>query len=112
VSTATEIRPRRGPWRTVARGVVSVAVVAVIVCWFLISLALATLTCDDTCSADQGSWWGYPAQFALAAAGSTAGVIALVLGFRSRTLLYRALLVASLSCALGWLMWVFGGGNF
>jgi hypothetical protein len=88
-----------------------VAAVAAIACWLLFSLALATLTCDDTCSGDQSSWWGYPAQFALATAGAIVGVIALVLGFKARTLLYRALLGASLGCALAWLMWVFGG-NF
>jgi hypothetical protein len=89
---------------------VSLAALAVITCWFLLSSLLAAYTCDDTCSGDQSSWWGYQAQLALAAAGCSLAVLALALGFTSKTLLYRVVLGVSLSCALAWLTWVFGGG--
>lgn len=113
MSQAGGTRLRREPWRYVVRGVVSLGLVAAALVWFSFAAFLLILKCDDVCSGGQSDWWGYWAQFWLAAAGSLLGAIALVLGFTRYRTQYRTVAGAAAGCALTWSLWVLGGsGSF
>lgn len=106
--------PQRGGRRPVLRAVVSLAAFVGLAYLLLISVVLAAITCGDSCDgAVVGpEHWQWTGQLVLAAAGCVLGATALVLGFTSKTLLYRALVVGSLVCVLAWLLWVLGFGAF
>lgn len=95
------------------RAVASVLALAVLGYWFLYSSALAMFACDDTCSTpDEASWWGYGAQFGLAALGVGFGLVAIVAGFTTMVRPYRIAIVGALACGLAWVVWTMGSGSF
>lgn len=102
---------RRRALAYAGRALSSVIALAVMAPLLLFSLVLAALTCDDNCdTAEQASSWGYQAQLYLAAAGAITGVVALVLGFTSKSRPYGMFAAASVVCWVIWILWV--PGNF
>jgi hypothetical protein len=113
VEPATDGRVRRTAWSYAGRALFSVVSTAVMAILLLFSAVLATLKCDENCdSSEQAAWWGYQAQLGLAAAGALLGVVALVVGFTSKTGPYRTLAALSIACWVIWVLWVPGSGNF
>lgn len=102
---------RRGA-RLALRAVLSVAAAAGLMYLLLISVVLATVKCGDSCNAGDADHWRWRAQLMLAAPSVLLGVAALALGFTTRNLAYRSVLVASLGLLLAWLVWVVGFGAF
>jgi hypothetical protein len=98
--------------RYFVRALFTLAASAGIAYWLLISSVLTAIKCGDTCGGADAEHWRYTAQFVLAALGSMLGMIALALGFTAKARAYRVFLVVSLGCALAWIAWVVGLGDF
>lgn len=108
------VEHQRGSGRQVLRVVVSLAALIGLAYLLLISVVLAAVKCGDGCegAAVGPEHWQWTAQVVLAVVGAVSGAVALALGFTSKALAYRALLVVSLVCVVAWLTWVLGFGAF
>jgi hypothetical protein len=95
------------------RAVFGVLAAAALAGWTYFALLLAAFTCDENCvSPGQAEWWGYTAQLVLAALGAGLGIVALTLGFTSKTKACRVFTALSLVCVVTWIVWVPASGNF